>query len=125
MKNEVFDEAKDKVAEYEKLMQETYESFLEEIKELENPFRVEDTDEGEVKKMKKFCRTWEIMNNKLTVSDKNILLVMGAYNQKYDEVLACFNGRGSKVKNLRTLQVMVCQARKRVRDFYNKEYGNI
>ena len=73
----------------------------------------------------KITRMWEIIRDMEDIVSRNLLLLYHACNCRYKRTLEEL-GRNNKVvyKNEATLRVMVCNARKIIREKYRELYGD-
>lgn len=122
---------KKKVSEYIKQMENRYLHHLQTIDMYESEL-FEESDEfrflqENIDIAQKFVRTWDTLNE-LSPVDKNMLLCFSACDRDYDETLKIFNGiKDNKVKNkknLASLRMAICRARKKLIDKYTEKYGN-
>lgn len=125
-----FEEGKGVIALYRENMQKIYDDYVSEINDIKSTreYFLDELDEeleSYLKRGLRFIHTWDIMMNDLEPSDRNLLLAMGATDNDYDEVLSYFNGRNCNVKNKRTLSVMVCKARRNLRELYKEKYKEL
>lgn len=72
----------------------------------------------------RFVKTWDIIqSDSISIVQRNLICAFAACNNKLDECLAFFNGKGKNIKNKRTLAVIISNARKAVIKEYEKKYG--
>ena len=72
----------------------------------------------------RFVRTWNIVKNELSISDRNLILCFLACDSNYEDCLAWFNGHGRDLKNVASLRVLICLVRRKVRTIYAEKYGD-
>jgi hypothetical protein len=118
---------KEKVAAYVKDMEDNYLNSLEIIERFESLIFDESDEyhylEDKYESAKNFVKTWDVITKKLSPTDKNLILCTAVF-KNYEEVLKVFNGiKNGKVKNkknIASLTMAICRARKRLRDLIEK-----
>ena len=122
--NKEYEIGKGKVAEYIQTMDEQCAALREEVNAFDNDmFDDENFDYFNREKSMKFIRTWDIIqSDAITIAQRNLLCAFAACNNKLDECLDFFNGKGKGIKNKRTLAVMISNARKAVTEKYKELY---
>ena len=125
MMNTEYEIGKGMVADYIATMDSRYLLNLKEIEIYENSlwdYVPELGDKFDYYSALRFVRTWNIIKNDLSTSDRNLILCFLASDSNYEECLAWFNGRGKNIKNTATLRVMICNVRKKIRTIYKEKY---
>lgn len=113
---------KTEMTEYLKQMKVIYEEYSHAIELFENSVTYHPELEWfNYSEAVKFIRTWDIINNNLRESQKNLLLAYYACGESYDKMLEAFE---SDTCTKGSLKVMMCLARKKVKEIYNEKYGN-
>ena len=114
---------KNKMTEYSNQMKVIYEEYSHAIELYENSPVIyhPELEWFNYSVAVKFIRTWDIINNDLRESQKNLLLSYYACGESYDKMLEAFE---SDTCSKGTLRVMMCLARKKVKEIYNEKYGN-
>ena len=122
-KNIGYEIAKGKVAEYIAYMDCVYEDKMKQIEEYNSEITNEFKDEYfDYNKSLKFVRTWDIIKNDINPAERN-LVIASEVAKDYDECLTYFNGIKAP-KNVASLKVLVCNARRKIREIYNQKWGD-
>lgn len=114
--------AKEMVTEYIDKMDSLYEDKLKQIEDYKTNVIDEFDEYFDYYKALKFVRTWDIIKNNLNPAEKN-LVIASECAKDYEECLSFFNG-GKAPKNIATLRVLICNARKKIREIYNQKWGD-
>lgn len=114
--NKNFEIGKGQLAEYINSMQELYNEHIELIKQAEES--IFETDYN-IKKYIKFCRTWEIIMNKLDTRERNLYICYLFCNCKPEKCIEVFNGQGGNYKNKATMCVMITRIKKKIKEYYD------
>lgn len=104
----------------------TMDSLYNEQKELQDLYNSDKlTDEYyDINKSLKFTRTWDIIMKDLDCAGRNLLLLFNVCESRYKETLEALVGFNIEYKNVATLRVMITRIRKKIKEIYNKKYGN-
>lgn len=77
-----------------------------------------------LEKSLKIVRTWEIIiSDKIRVCDRNIICAYVIADCDPSTCLSFFNGKGKNIKNVATLNTLIYNARKAIKDIYYEMYG--
>lgn len=116
-----YNKMKKMVREYISQMDVAYDEYVYLIDIFYNhPFEAESMEEFDIKKALEFIRTWDIIKNELKETDKNLVLAFEVC-RNYKDMLDGFEG---SYKSEGSLRVMVYNARKRIKEIYDRKYGN-
>lgn len=116
---------KGKVAEYIEMMERRYKEVHQEYMDYQNAIYDDDPRFNWFRPdiALKFLRLWRLIMNDADPRDRNLTLAYLAYDANYDLVLDVFNGAGCNYKNVHSLKVLICAARKNIRELYEAKYG--
>lgn len=121
MKIDEYDLAKSEIVKYMAEMDEIYELNNKVIEKYGNDIFSDDIEDLQV--AIKFCRTWNIVKNELSVSDRNLFILYQISNRNIKRTLEYFNAIGKNYKNTATLTVIICNIKKKIKELFKEKYG--
>ena len=119
--NKQYEIAKCVIVNYIAGMKELYEINQDVIDKYNNSIYDDEVEDLEV--AIKFCRTWDIIMNDLSVSDRNLFILYQASDRNMKKALEYFNSIGKSYKNTATLTVIMCGIKKKIKEIYFNKYG--
>ena len=124
IENFVYEIGKGRIEEFIALMDRRYNEIYQEYMDYQNAIYDDDPRFNwfNPEYALKFMRTWKLLMNEADPRDRNLVLAFLAYDCDYAAVLEVFNGAGCSYKTEHSLRVLICAARKRVRELYYEKY---